>query len=343
MPRSTGRPISSVGLLVLGLTLASCSLSGSSGERAYVGASVGRDVSKADVDRWITELSSWGRWGEDDRIGALNLIDPEARRRAAALVRDGISVSMARDVETEQAVDNPSPFRHTMKRTGETEGQWCTDEFSVDYHGYVHTHMDALCHIFHDGTTYNGFSRDEITESGAERLGIEHIKSGIFARAVLIDVPRLRGVKYLEPGDAIYVEDLEAWEERAGVRVSRGDVVLVRTGRWARRDEKGPWSTETEGAAGLHVSCVPWLKSRDIAVLGSDAASDVLPSGIEGHSHPVHLLMLYSMGVHIFDNFDLERVAVECEERGRWEFLVTAAPLAVPGATGSPLNPIATF
>ena len=302
-----------------------------------------RDVTKNDVEQWLTTLSNWGRWGDDDRIGALNLIDNRSRRRAAALVRDGESVSMARDVETEKAVDNHSPFRHTMTATGESSGDWSLDEFCVNYHGYVHTHMDALCHIFYDGKTYNGFSRSEVTEAGATKLGIEHVKDGIFARAVLVDIPRLRGKKYLEPGEAIYVEDLEAWERRAGVRVSKGDILLVRTGRWARRDEKGPWGIDTEGAPGLHASCVPWMRERDIAVLGSDAASDVIPSGVEGFSHPVHLVLLYAMGVHIFDNFDLERVAEECEKRGRWEFLLTTAPLAVPGATGSPMNPIATF
>ena len=329
-------------LLSCSLVTSSCSLSGDT-PTLVTSEPREREVSREDVERWIAELSNWGRWGTDDRIGALNLIDADVRRRAVALVRAGVSVSMARNVETEPAVDNGSPFRHTMKSTGEGEGSWCTDEYSVNYHGYAHTHMDALCHIFHDGKTYNGFSRHEVSESGAKKLGIEHVKDGIFARAILMDIPRLKGVEYLEPRQAIYTEDLEAWEEHAGVRVSPGDILLIRTGRWARRDEKGPWNVSAEGAAGVHVSCVPWFRSRDIAVLGSDAASDVLPSGVEGYSHPVHLLVLYSLGVHIFDNFDLERVAAECAKRGRWEFLLTTAPLAVPGGTGSPLNPIATF
>ena len=333
---------------VLGLTLLyGCSTGGPSTAESPVSAAaaleVSRDVTKADVDQWITELSNWGRWGKDDRIGALNLIDSAARKRAAALVHDGVSVSMARSVETESAADNNNPFHHTMRSTGLTPGNWAGDEFCVEYHGYAHTHMDALCHIFHAGKNYNGFSRAEVTDSGATKLGIEHVKDGIFGRGVLIDVPRLRGKKYLDPGEAIWTEDIEAFEKETGLRIGPGDILLVRTGRWARRDERGPWSVGEEGAAGLHVSCVPWLKARDIAVLGSDAASDVLPSRVEGYSHPVHLLMLNTMGVHIFDNFDLERLAAECEKRGRWEFLLTAAPLAVPGATGSPLNPIATF
>ena len=119
--------------------------------------------------------------------------------------------------------------------------------------------------------------------------------------------------------------------------------MIIYTGRWWRRAEKGPWNVGTDGAAGLHASCVRLFRERDIAVLGSDAASDVMPSGVPGFPFPVHLLMLNAMGVHIFDNLDLEALSAECRQRQRWEFLVTVAPLAVEGGTGSPFNPIATF
>ena len=217
------------------------------------------------------------------------------------------------------------------------------DNYSVTYHGYAHTHMDALCHIFYRGRMYNGFSRRHVDQRGAGKLSIHKVKGGIFTRGVLMDIPRLKGAAYLEPGTAIYAADLDAWEKKAGVRVSRGDVVFVRTGRRARRDALGPWDIEKQGAAGLHVSCAKWLKERDVAMLGSDAASDVLPSGIEGISHPVHLLMLRVIGVHFFDNCDLETLGRFAAERNRWEFLITAAPLSVVGDTGSPLNPIATY
>jgi len=337
-PRPSTRAVSSACICAAALVtaLSGCTL----GSKPGAGKTYKRQATKADVDAWIESLSNWGRWGKDDRIGALHLIDAGVRRRAAALVTAGVSVSMAHNVEKGVTPDNPKPFRHTMKLGS---ADWAADEYCVDYHGYAHTHMDALCHIFHDGKTYNGYPRGSVTEAGAQMLGIEQVKDGIFTRAVLIDIPRLKGVEYLEPGTAIYVEDIEEWERRAGVRVSAGDVLLIRTGRWARRAEKGPWNVGEEGAAGVHVSCVPWFKDRDIAVLGSDAASDVMPSGVDGYSHPVHLLVLYALGVHIFDNFDLERVAEECARRGRWEFLLTTAPLAVTGGTGSPLNPIATF
>ena len=302
-----------------------------------------RPMTVQDVDRLVEELSNWGRWGKEDQLGTLNLITPEKRRKAAGLVREGISVSLARNVETDTALDNPDPFVHTMLATGGgADGQWSMDRFSVAYHGYAHTHMDALCHLFYRGKMYNGFSRDEVGEKGAERLSIHNVKTGIFTRGVLIDIPRLRGVRFLEPGTAIHPEELNAWEEFAGLKVEAGDVIFIRTGRWKRRELLGPWDVQ-QGLAGLHASCARWLKQRDVAMIGSDAASDVIPSGIPGMTHPIHLLTLHAMGIHIFDNCDLEELSETAQKLNRWEFLITAAPLAVEGGTGSPLNPIASY
>jgi kynurenine formamidase len=157
-----------------------------------------------------------------------------------------------------------------------------------------------------------------------------------------MDIPRLKGVDYLEPGTAIYAEDLEDWEKQAGFEVAEGDVLLLRTGRWARRDKEGPWRIDQE-AAGLHASAVQWLRERGVSVLGSDAGSDVFPSGVEGYTHPVHILVLVALGMPIFDNLDLEALSEEAARQGRWHFLLTAAPMIIEGGTGSPLNPIATF
>ena len=303
-----------------------------------------REMTKADVERLHSELSNWGRWGKDDQLGTLNLITSEKRKQAATLVREGISVSLARNAEETEAADNPDPFVQTMLRTGNEPGnQWAVDNYSVSYHGFAHTHMDSLCHLLYQGKMFNGFSQKEITEAGTAKLSIHNAKSGIFTRGVLIDIPALRGVEYLEPGSPIYPEELIAWENRAGAKVGSGDVVFFRTGRWARRAAKGPWSVSDLGAAGLHASCAKWIRERDVAMVGSDAAMDVMPSGIPGMTHPVHLLTLNSMGVHIFDNCDLEAVSKKCSELKRWEFLITAAPIPVEGGTGSPLNPIASF
>jgi kynurenine formamidase len=299
-------------------------------------------ATKADVERWMTELSNWGRWGKSDQVGAVNLITPAKRREAAALVKEGDAISLAHDALTEKAVDNPDPFIHKMNYTGaHPNGDWFMDEYTVNFHGLAHTHMDSLAHTAWHGKMFNGFPQLDVTDKGAKELGITNYRNGIFTRGILVDIPRLRGVPYLEPGDAIYPEDLEAWEKKAGVKIGSGDVVLIRTGRWARRAAKGPW--DPSRMAGLHVSCVPWLKKRDIAVAGSDACLDVLPSQVAGVVQPVHQLLLIAVGTPIFDNFDLEALADAAAKRNRWSFLITVAPLAVVGGTGSPVNPTALF
>lgn len=300
-------------------------------------------VTKADVEAWMESLSNWGRWGPDDQLGAVNLITPETRMAAAKLVEQGVSVSMARDVEKDTAVDNPRPFRHKMLNVGlNNPGQFVSDDYQVSYHGYAHTHMDSLCHMAYNGKMYNGFPQAEVVESGAPKLAVTAFKQGIFARGVLMDIPRLKGVDWLEPGTPIYPSDLDAWEEKAGFKTRSGDIVLIRSGRWAKRDAEGPWDVSKK-SAGLHASAARWLKERDAAILGSDAASDVAPSLVEGVGQPIHQLVIIAMGMPIFDNLDLEAVAEAAARQNRWEFLVTAAPMAVGGGTGSPFNPIATF
>lgn len=299
-----------------------------------------RPTTRADIDRLMIELSNWGRWGADDERGSVNLITPVTRRAAVALVSEGISVSLARDMDTEPGPDNPSPFSHTMSEP--VAGAFHMDAYSVFFHGFAHTHMDALSHVFHDGRMYNGFPASAVGKDGAGRLAVTAYRDGILARGVLIDIPWLKNVPYLEPSTAIYPEDLDAWEKRTGVRVGSGDVVFVRTGRWARRAAVGPWDIAS-ASAGLHASTARWLKSRDIAMLGGDAASDVLPSGIQDVAFPVHQLLLVAMGTPMFDQCDLEAVSAAAAARGRWTFLLTAAPLRIAGGTGAALNLIATF
>jgi kynurenine formamidase len=290
----------------------------------------------------MTELSNWGRWGKDDQVGTVNLITAAKRKEAAALVKDGVAITLAHDTLLEKAADNGNPFGHKMLSTGDhPNGDWFMDEYTVVFHGLAHTHMDSLAHTAWKGKMYNGFSPSEVTSKGANKLAVTGFRNGIFSRGVLIDIPKLKGLPYLEPGTAIYPEDLEAWEKKSGVRISSGDVVLIRTGRWARRAAKGPW--DPARIAGLHASCLRWLKQRDISVVGSDACLDVLPSGVDGVVQPVHQVVLVAMGTPIFDNFDLEALSDAAAKRSRWTFLITAAPLPVPGGTGSPLNPIAVF
>ena len=230
----------------------------------------------AEYDAMFTELNNWGRWGEDDERGTANLVTEAKSRDAAGLVTRGVSVSLSHNPMPEEAADNPdSAFEHVMADS--LRG----DTITFNYHGYGVSHIDALCHFLHNGMLYNGVPASASTAAGCGKHGIQNLKNGIITRGVLLDIPRLKGVPYLEPGTAIYTEDIEAWLGQAGVTVSPGDVVFLRTGRWARRAEVGPWQL-SGNSAGIHASVVRWIKARDVAFFGSDAATDVQPSLVDG-------------------------------------------------------------
>lgn len=306
-------------------------------------AALAAQTTNAEVDQWTRELSNWGRWGKDDQLGALNLITPAKRKAAARMVKEGFVVSLARETNYERAADNPQPYTHTMLASGESpRGEFAVDSFGVAFHGYQHTHLDALAHMFWRGQMYNGFSQKEVTAQGARKLAITEAWQGVFTRGVLVGLPWVLGVEYLEPGQAVMPEDLEKWEKKSGVKIQPGDAVFFYTGRWKRREAKGPWNVPAN-RAGLHARCGKWIRQRDIAVVGSDGATDVAPSQVEGNTHPVHQLLLIAMGVNIFDNCDLEALSRECRKRKKWDFLLTTAPIRLAGGTGSPLNPIAVF
>jgi len=291
----------------------------------------------AEFDTLFQQVKNWGRWGKDDQLGSANLVTAAKRKQAVALVKDGTTVSLAHNVLTEKAEDNSNPFEHTMLRGNNM------DRYAVSYHGYAHSHVDALCHILYKDQTYNGYARADVnTEKGCTKLGIDNLKNGVVTRGILVDIPRLRNLPYLEPGTAIYVEDLEAWEKKSGVKITSGDAVLLRTGRWARREKLGPWNVG-QSAAGLHASVAPWIKARGVAFLGSDAAEDVTPSMVEGVTLPIHTLMITGLGMNLLDNQDLEALGDTAARLNRWEFMLTIAPVPVTGGTGFPLNAIAMF
>jgi kynurenine formamidase len=296
------------------------------------------------------QVKNWGRWGADDQRGALNYITLQARARAAALIETGESVSVALDLPVHPAPDNPHPALHMMVMAGDA----CTlDEFGglqqtadfigVSFHGMASTHIDALCHVLVDSRMYNGFAANAVLSTGAVRNSIMAAKDGIAARGVLLDIPRLRGERWLELGHAISVDELEAAEKAQGVRASEGDVLIVATGRHERRAELGAWSP-LSGLAGLHPECIPWLHERRIAVLGSDGISDALPGhGIPGWPVPVHQCGIAGIGLHLLDNLDTRALSAACARHRRHAFFLIVAPLRVDKGTGSPINPIAIF
>ncbi len=299
-------------------------------------------ISRAQYEAWMDELSNWGRWGDDDQLGTLNLITPPVRSQAARLVRDGEVVSLALDLNTTQDALNSNPFRHELSLATFSGHQVAGDDYGVSYHGFAHSHMDGLPHFIHDGKMYNGVSVDELKPDGARRLGIHNAFRGVFTRGVLVDMPAFKGIDYLEPGYAITVEDLEAWEQANDIRIGSGDALLVRTGRWERLRQGGQWNF-LEQAAGLHVSVAAWLKERDVAIIGSDGVNDAMPSAVEGLANPLHELVLVALGMCLLDNLDLDPLAATVADKGRVTFLLTGAPLRVVGGTGSPMNPLAVF
>ncbi|WP_417320170.1 cyclase family protein [Emcibacter sp.] len=308
-------------------------------------------VTMQTLEKWIGELSNWGRWGKNDELGTLNLITPEKRLAAAALVKDGTTVSASRVVSKEpDPLSGQVSFHHTLTKLLHGGGDFALDNYEISYHGWAHSHIDSLAHMFWKNKMYNGYSRDEVITTdpenpeqvaGARKLGIQVMRDGIMSRAVLVDIPRLKGVDYLEPGTAVTIEDLETWEKKAGVKVRPGDILLLRVGLLAYHKATGDVTNPRR--SGLHVSTVKWLKERGVAVLGCDANSDVIPSGMEGFDHPVHVLALHSLGLPIMDNLDLSRLSQVAAEKGRWEFMMTIAPLAITGGTGSPVNAMAVF
>ena len=306
------------------------------------------NLTEAQVKEFFTSLSNWGKWGSTDQLGALNYITPAKRAQAVGLVQEGKTVSLSLPLATTPAPDNPTPVTHLMMYTGklgETPFPLAAsgDYFAIAPHGLANTHLDALCHVFHEGKMYNGYPATDVTVQGAKNGAIDAIKEGMVARGVLLDIPPVKGKNWLEPKEAIFPEDLAAAEKAQGMQVEEGDILFVRTGRHARIRALGSWDSFQEGLSGLHASCLPWLYERRIAAMGSDGASDIFPSGYEGIMAPIHLVTIVAMGVHLIDNCDLEAVSAACAERSRWAFLLVVAPLVLQRGTASPVNPLAVF
>ena len=301
-----------------------------------------RRVGPEEFVELFERVKSWGRWGPDDQRGALNYITPEKRAAATASVRKGRTVSLAMILNKVPGLNNPQPAIHMMLRAGDLpDASSAADFIGVAPHGIAVTHIDALCHFFHQGKMYNGYPISKVTSSGALINSIEMMHEGVIGRGVLLDIARLKGVDYLQPGEPVYVEDLEAAEKAQNVRVEEGDILLVRTGRHNRpvEDER----RIRDRLAGLYVTCGPWLHERRVAMIGGDAITDVIPSRVENVNTPLHVLSLVAMGVPLVDNCDFEALSRACEEEGRWSFLFIVSPLVIPGGTASPVNPLAVF
>jgi kynurenine formamidase len=292
------------------------------------------------------ELCAWGAWGADDVLGALNYIGPDQTRFAARLVSSGRTVGLGLPLDTAAGPDNPNPVTHTMTDlpaaypAGGTA--FACDLFSVECHGDAHSHIDALCHVAFRDSLYNGVPAASVTPTGASRLGVENLRNGIVGRGVLLDIPAVRQVPWVEPGDLITAHDLAAAEETQRVRVGPGDILLCRTGHQRRRRERGAWDA-AQSKAGLDPRAMTWVRDRQVAAMGSDGDSDTVPSVVEQVDYPVHVLAMCAMGVVLMDCLNLDDLAQAAAAERRWEFLLTVAPLVLSHGTGTPVNPVAVF
>jgi kynurenine formamidase len=308
-------------------------------------AGAGMDLGAEEFGALFKAVSTWGRWGPRDQRGTLHYLTPARVAAAAGLVRDGRSVSLGRPLDTKPAPHNPVPVIHHMTLLPDTDIgsgslRFAKDYLGLDYHSDTHSHIDALCHVTYQGSLYNGHPSSEVTSQGAGADAIAVLEDGLVGCGVLLDIPRLRGVDWLEPGQHVLRADLEAAEREQGVSFGQGDVLLLRTGHARRLAELGSWDT-AHAKAGLHPTAMPLLAERRVAALGCDGNSDTAPSTTEGIGFPIHVLALNAMGLHLLDYLALDELGRACEAAGRWRFLFVAAPLRVVRGTGSPVNPVA--
>jgi len=303
-------------------------------------------LSNADFEEIFRSVSNWG--AEDER-GTLNYITPQHIRAAAGLVHSGQSVSLSLPLNMAAGPDNPRPSVRYMVKAYDlplsTRGEphFAGDFLGTEIHGDSRTHVDALCHVAYKGQIYNGRPTSIVTSRGATRQDITAYLHGIVGRGVLLDIPRLYGTKWLEPGHAVTIEELERAEKAQGVELREGDIFLFRTGHHRRRLELGAWDSryEGEGQAGLHPSTMYLLHERKVAAFFPDGDGETVPSNVEGVAYPIHALQIAAMGMDCADSLQFEDLVKMAEQQNRWEFMVVACPLFLPGGTGSPFNPIA--
>ena len=311
-------------------------------------------------------VSNWGRWGPDDQIGTLNLVDEEARRRGVAAVRQGTAFALGLPLSAEEGIQvgfvegrvNPTRTMVAVNNPLSRDPTWiASSEDVVTLAMQCATHWDGLAHVSYGaepggGTLYNGFPAATVTDAGAGKLGIHLIRT-LVSRGVLLDLPRSKGREILEPGYPITPEDLDAACTFGRLTVEPGDVVLVRTGQAAhlalpgrpgiggappRRDLVAyTWPTP-----GLTIATAAWFHDRDVAAVATDTmVLEVYPGEDEDLYLPVHLLHLVEMGMTQGQNFFLDELADACAGDDRYEFLLDATPLPFTNALGSPVNPVA--
>lgn len=292
-------------------------------------------------------VSNWGRWGDDDERGTTNLVTPERLVSAAALVTEGKIFDLG--IPFGPGGPQPGGGRINpvllMSETGAGQDLPGAFHFADDYVFMPlqsATQWDGLAHVHYDGKLYNGFGADTVTPHGAQHCSIDKQAKGIAGRGVLIDVARLRGVDWLEAGEVITPDDLDAALGAQGTELDGGDIVAVRTG-WRRKflRENDP-AAFMGGEPGLGLSCCDWLAEHDVAAVCSDNwAIEVIPFEGDDEILPVHMVLIRDMGMSLGEMLDFEELSDDCASDGRWDFFLCAPPIKFQRAVGSPINPLA--
>lgn len=307
------------------------------------------------VREWGERYSNWGRWGPDDQRGTLNFITPERVLAACALPRRGLVVSCALPFD-QKGPQTGVGGRHNPVHTMLADGgdalagaqdflpggfNYADDAISMPLQ--CGTQWDALAHVFYDGRMYNDRDIRLVTSRGAKANSIDQIRDGVVGRGVLLDLPRMLRVPWLDDGTRIFPEDLDACAEGCGVAVESGDIVLVRTGMMTRCLQQGSWEGYCGGSApGLSVHCARWIYEREIAAVATDTwGVEVIPNETPDCFQPLHMIALRNTGLLLGEIFHLDALAEACAEDGNYTFLFTAPPLPITGAVGSPINPLA--
>jgi len=307
-----------------------------------------------EVLEYFNTLSNWGRWGNEDQMGTLNYLDEKKTLESAAMINEGVTVSCARPIVFDPSPDATGPAVHYMVESGEgwetgdkitsRASQAATDYIGLVFHGYTVTHIDSLAHFFWKGKMYNGRPAHLVSTSmGATEESIELAGKGIFSRGILVDVPKIRGVRWLERGEGVLPSDILKAEEQCGFKIREGDLLLIRTGQLDRRNVEGPVDFRIEGSTACHAACLPLFHDRGIALLGTDTGNDVMPAPYPNVIQPIHQVGIVAMGLWILDNANLEDLAKACAIRDKWEFALSIGTLKLTNTTGSPVNPIAIF
>lgn len=292
-------------------------------------------------------LSNWGRWGDDDERGTVNLITPECLVAAAQLVRKGAIFDLG--IPFDASGPQPGGARinpvRLMSETGADQAYPGAFHYADDYVFMPlqsASQWDGLAHVYYDDTLYNGFPASDVSPHGAKHCSIDKMAKGIAGRGVLLDIARLRGVDWLQQGEVVTPDDLDAAAQRQGVEVRSGDILLFRTG-WRTKFVREANAAEfMAGEPGLGLACCEWLHDKGVAVIASDNwAIEVLPGEVQGEMMPVHMVLIRDMGMTLGEILDLEELAEDCAADGVWEFFLTAPPIKFTRAVGSPINPLA--